>query len=336
MGMEKTLPRRGWRLERKPVNSDPDPSPPTVSVLLPVHNAARYVSATIQSVLDQTWTDFEFLITDDGSTDASADIIRQATRHDPRVHFRQQANAGFAETLNRMLEVARGKYLARIDADDMAYPLRFAEQVHYLDSHPEVAVVGTAVMNIDRDGDSLGSSLFPVDHDAIESSLLAGSGGIIHPSTMIRGSAMRQVGGYASDLPIVEDQDLWLRLARVGRLANLEGVLLKYRVHDENMSFTGTAEAAANLRIVLQRACRERGLPAPAENKVIGQSPVSSWERRRTWAWTAVGQHQVATARKHANRLVLERPWDIQGWKLWVAACCPWILDKIRRNRGNP
>lgn len=304
---------------------------PAISVLLPAHNAEAYVGKAIASVLGQSFREFEFHIVDDGSTDGTASEIRRAIGDDPRVRFVQQDNRGFASTLNAMLQSASGRFLARIDADDIAEPERFATQLNYFDAHPDVVVLGSAVINIDEDGDPYGVSQFPEEHERIEASLLEGTGGIIHPSVMMRREAVVSVGGYALDAPVVEDQDLWLRLASVGRLANVPDTLLRYRVHAGNMSFESMVDAARTLDKVLNRERVRRGM-TPRESSDQPAVSVSDWDRRRTWTWTAVQAGNLTTARKHAWRLTRQRPWCLTGWKVALAATWPRFFDKIRGN----
>lgn len=301
------------------------PDKPTVSVLLPVYNASPYVAEAIESVKRQTFDDFELLIVDDGSTDHSAEVIRRSITGDPRVQFWQQTNRGMPRTLNEMLEKARGRLVARIDADDFAMPTRLARQVQWLDGHPEVSVLGTAVTDVDEDGDPYGVTVHPTEHDQIVRQMLRGGGGIAHPSTMIRTEPMRAANGFALDVPVAEDQDLWLRMAMSGKLANLTDPLTRYRVHAQNMSFQRMTECASALAEVLRRAHASRDIPYQPPNRVV--EAVSAWDRRRMWAWTALAQSHLPTASKHASRLVLQKPWKLDGWKLW------WAVRLARRNR---
>lgn len=303
---------------------------PSISVLVPVHNAQRYVAASLHSVLAQSWQDFELIVFDDGSTDESPRIIEQIAREDSRILFQRHSNRGMARTLNAMLQLARGQWIARLDADDEALPQRFARQIDFLSQHPECVVVGSAVECIDEDSDPYCVDVYPLEHAEIEARMLAGGGGIIHPATMIRRDAMVQAGGYATDCPVVEDQDLWLRLALRGRLANLPDPLTRYRVHAQNMSFTAAEAASKRLAEVLARARRERGLSAAVPLQQAGSAAADAWDRRRHWAWSAVHARNLATARKHARRLVAERPGDRRGWTLLAYAYFPQSAERLR------
>jgi len=307
-------------------------SSPIVSVILPVYNAEATLAETIDSILRQTHRDFEFLILNDGSTDESAAIMDAAADRDDRIRVWHQDNSGFAVSLNRLISYARGSYLARIDADDVALPERFELQVKHLQSHQETIVLGSAVISMDADGDDYGVYEVPLTHQQIESQMLDGRGGIIHPSVMMRRAAVEAVGGYSLHHPVCEDQELWLRLALIGRLTNLSTPLTKYRVHASNMSFVEMNQSALVLHQVLKRAKSQRTKNEQAKNEQVAaitsiedfalREPVEidEWERRRTWAWTAIASSNAGTARKHARRLVRERPWRINGWKLLVAA----------------
>ncbi|WP_081605567.1 glycosyltransferase family 2 protein [Rhodopirellula europaea] len=313
------------------MNEHPSASRPRISVLLTVFNAEKTVAETIRSVLTQTETDFEFLILDDGSTDDSYDIATQSVANDNRVQLIRQNNAGMAASLNRLIDESRGRYLARIDADDIAEPTRFSKQVAYLDAHPDCVLVGSAVLNIDDDGDPYGVTIMPSDHQAIEARMLSGAGGIMHPSTMLRSDAVIESGGFALNYPVAEDQDLWLRLAQIGRLANLPEPLTRYRVHPQNMSFVRQKDGADALNRLLAKAHADRNLPF---NQAVLPTSVneqcSAWDRERTWAWTAVQEGYLATARKHARRLAARKPLDTRAWKLVAASHFPRLFALLR------
>src|SRR3954452_3787995 len=128
---------------------------PKVSVAMPVYNSERYLAKAVESILAQTFTDFEFLIVDDGSTDASRAILENYAARDQRIKLVSRPNTGYLIALNEMLERSLGYYVARMDADDVALPQRFERQVKYLDDHPECVLLGSRVTIIDPDGDPL-------------------------------------------------------------------------------------------------------------------------------------------------------------------------------------
>ena len=313
-------------------------SGPLISVLLPVYNAEKYVRQTVESILNQSHAEFEFIIVDDGSSDRSAQIVGQLEQQDRRIEFTRQDNRGMAATLNDMLERACGEFIARIDADDIAMPTRFAEQISFLEKHPACVVVGSAVLNIDQDGDPLSVEEFPATHSDIENRMLSGGGGIIHPATMIRRQAMLDAGGFALDCPVVEDQKLWLRMALNGELANLPQPLTKYRVHSQNMTFAQQRLARSHLLAVLEEARRDRGL----DSRLTIESPPpidSEWERTRMWAWSAIEHGYLQTARKHARRLCWERKFNRAAWVLYAFAHFPrtatWLRRVVRRTHSD-
>src|SRR5262245_22908484 len=151
---------------------------PQMSVLLPVYNAERYLRQSVRSVLDQTFSDFELLAADDGSTDLSLSILQEIASTDPRVRVISRENRGLVETLNELIGVSRGRYLARMDADDRCLPQRFDRQVAYLNEHPDCVAVGARCLLVDPEGLPIGFTVNELDHDGIEKSILSGWGSI--------------------------------------------------------------------------------------------------------------------------------------------------------------
>lgn len=201
---------------------------PLVTVLLPVHNGRDYLQDAIASVLRQTLTDFELLVIDDGSTDGSVDLIR--AYDDPRIRLVvQEQNRGVADTLNHGLSLARGEFIARMDADDICRPERLERQVDLLRRCPDVAVCGSWVEAFEGAHREVWEA--PVTHDAILARMLFVSA-LYHPTACFRSAFMTDNSlQYASDFPCAQDYDLWARCAAKGRLANLAEVLLEYRLH---------------------------------------------------------------------------------------------------------
>ena len=203
---------------------------PSISVIMPVFNAARFVEAAIESVLSQSFGDFEFIIVDDGSTDRTSEILRRCADRDPRIRLIAQSNTGVVGALNRGLAEARAPLLARMDADDLCRSDRFEVQQTYLSHSNGCSVVGSAVRLIDAEGRGERVIHHPRRLENLRQAVSAGRI-LAHPTAMIRRDLLRRVGGYREVFQGVEDTDLWLRLVSEGPIANVEDVLLDYRMH---------------------------------------------------------------------------------------------------------
>lgn len=206
-------------------------SNPKITVLMPVYNCELYIEEAVDSILNQTFTDFEFLIIDDASTDNTVAIIK--TYNDPRIQLIQKPqNSGYTNSLNYGLGVAKGEYIARMDGDDISLPERFAKQVAFLDRSLDVVVCGTffKIIGIDK------IVTVPENHEDIKVAMLSDCC-IGHPTVMIRKNTLQQYDLiYDISKEPAEDYDLWTRLLVIGRLHNLQEVLLNYRVHNSQVS----------------------------------------------------------------------------------------------------
>ncbi len=209
---------------------------PQVDVLIPAYNAQATLREAVESIQRQTFDDIRIVIVDDGSTDGTADILAEMAADDRRIAVLTKANGGIVDALNDGLAICNAEFVARHDADDLAYPERLAVQIGYLRDHPEVAAVGAAVRHIDGAGRRTGSiaNLRPPD-EADCRAIPAREPYIIHPFLTIRRSALMAVGGYryASH---AEDSDLYWRLTEHHRMVNLPDLLGEYRIHDESIS----------------------------------------------------------------------------------------------------
>lgn len=216
---------------------------PRITVLLPVHNCERYVRRAAESILAQTFRDFELLILDDGSTDGSRAAVE--TLRDPRIRFvANERNLGLVATLNRGLELTRAPYVARMDADDISHAARFAAQIDYLERHPDVAVLGTHCRVID-DHDRPFMAFVPPASPMLLAFRMCVEGftPVYHPTVMFRTAAIRQFDGYRTDHSPADDGDLWFRVAGSGQqIANLPRRLLDYRSHGTQMTQTRSNE----------------------------------------------------------------------------------------------
>ncbi len=283
---------------------------PTVSVVMPVFNAEKYVAGAVQSVLAQTVTDFELLAVDDGSTDSSHATLSRLASGDRRIRVIRQANSGIVRALNHGIDAARGEFVARMDADDLAFPERFAQQLDFLHQHRDHVAVGSAFLQIDPAGAPIRVVRWQSASAHIEAALLHGQGGLPHPTAMMRTSVLRQVGAYRAAYQWVEDKDLWLRLAEVGRLANLSQVLLAYRIHEASVSTQREAEQHILWRRLLAETYQRRGLAgapslAPSSRKSEGLP---------RWIRSAARSGYFATAAKHAAALIRQRPLRVATW----------------------
>lgn len=287
---------------------------------MPVYNAERYVGEAVESILEQTWRDFEFIVIDDGSTDRSLEILNAYAAHDPRLRIVSRPNTGYLLALNEGLLLCQGEYVARMDADDVAMPERLAQQIAFLDVHSECLMVGSALVRIDADGDILCEEHLPASHEEIEARLLLGLGAIGHPAALIHRQALVEVGGYREPYYGAEDHDLWLRLAERGRLANLPDALLKCRVHAGNFTFVNEERGRAATRAALEDAYRRRGQPCPSDLPAAVGAPQTAAERMRAWARSALYAGQYRAGRKHALALWREHPWQIDSWVLLAHA----------------
>ena len=238
---------------------------PRVSVVLPVYNGGAFLAQALDSVLAQTLRDFELIAIDDGSTDASGGILDRTAQADNRVTVVRQTNAGIIAALNRGIALARGEFIARMDADDVCHPERLARQVAFLDARPEIAVVGCAVTLIDEAGKRIREVEYPETPEAVAAFLDTGAP-LAHPTVMMRRAAVLAVAGYRDAYKHAEDYDLWLRMAERYRMANLPERLLLYRQHASKHSFAYAVEQRFATRVALAAArCRRAGKPDPTD-----------------------------------------------------------------------
>ncbi len=207
---------------------------PIVSVVLPVYNGEKFLREAIESILCQTFGDFEFIIIDDGSRDGTISIIQ--SHHDKRIRLFQNAtNLGIIHTLNNGLAEAQGKYICRMDADDIAEPERLREQVHFLEANPRIAMAGSNVRTIDESGTVMGIEQYPQTNEEIRKAMFVHNP-FAHSTVMIRRDVLDVMGQYDHRFLHNEDYDLWLRIASRYEVANMAQPLLKRRLHGESIT----------------------------------------------------------------------------------------------------
>mgnify|MGYP001358427466 CR=1 FL=1 len=288
-------------------------SPPKISVVMPVYNTEKYVSGAIESILGQTYKDFELIMINDGSTDGSLSIMEKYSRADPRIRLAgRKERQGVAVSLNEGLAMARGEYIARMDADDISLPERFEKQIAFLEEHPDIAVVGSSILVIDPEGLPLTPCILPPTHEEIDRDLMKYlmKRRMYHPTMMMRRSVLAAAGGYRKEFA-AEDYDLLLRLVEVCKVANLPEVLLKYREHFSSVGATAYNKEHDSTFEALRQAYERRGLKFEGiPPRDIDPESMTKAGRYRAWFWWALNAGNRKTARKYLFKTLASRPFS--------------------------
>lgn len=224
-----------------------------ISVLLCTYNDELYIREAVQSILDQTYPYFEFIIVDDGSTDSTNKILKSFS--DSRIRLIEKRNTGLTDSLNIGFSHCKYDWVARMDGDDISYPDRFEKQVKYIKD--DLAVIGGQCTYIDSNGKKLNNSQLAVTHKEILNKTLNGYTAHIHPTVLINKKLYFKVGGYDKYIYAAEDLDLWLSISHYGQLMNLKDELIYYRIHDQKISSTKRKEQFFNCQIALLKYKRK-------------------------------------------------------------------------------
>jgi glycosyltransferase involved in cell wall biosynthesis len=206
---------------------------PSVTVLMSVYNGLPYLGQAVESIRNQTFSDFEFLIIDDASTDGSRERLKKWANRDARIHLiLHSRNRGLGYSLHEGVKKARGDWIARMDADDLAFPGRLKKQLAYVEEHSSIDILGTWALDIDGEGTPLQQRTYPVDHAEI--ARLIWTNPLVHPTVMFRKSAVQAAGSYDPDLRKRQDYELWFRCLKEGLcFGNVPEILLRYRFTEE-------------------------------------------------------------------------------------------------------
>jgi glycosyltransferase involved in cell wall biosynthesis len=232
---------------------------PRVSVVMPVYNNAEYLEAALLSIRHQTFSDFEILIIDDGSTDASRDILDRHARDDERIKLFRLDHQGTSNVMNYGIERARGEYIAIMHSDDTAMPTRIQKQVSFLDVNPSVGVVGSSYDIIDKNGNCLMTVQNPSSSQLCRTILVEeGRNCVCNHSTMVRKSAFEKAGPYHQLLWPAEDYDIWLRISDFSDVTNIPEALVTYRFHFENVSLRRTYQQSLAMAAAHEATLRRR------------------------------------------------------------------------------
>jgi glycosyltransferase involved in cell wall biosynthesis len=296
-------------------------SPPLVSVLMAVYNSERYLAQAIESILNQTLSEFELIIIDDGSTDGSLAILQQYAAQDARIRLHSRDNRGIPQTRNELLDMARAELIAVMDSDDVALPERLAKQVAFLKPQPQVVCLGSAFDLIDAQSRRITTLPVPLEDAEIQPQILAGHAAIFQPCAMMRRTAVRQVGGYNPAMTQAEDLDLWLRLGEIGKLANLPEALVQYRLHANSVSERDCALQRQKALEACQQAWHRRGIVGQFEAAAAwrpGRDRDSQHQFAMQYGWWAFNSGERQTAVIYALKAIRLWPSRMAGWKLLI------------------
>jgi glycosyltransferase involved in cell wall biosynthesis len=250
---------------------NPDtPKRPLVTVLMSVYNGARFLEEAVESIRNQTFSDFEFLIIDDGSNDASPAILARQAVADRRIRILTQENRGLIVSLNRGFGEARGELVARMDADDIARPRRLESQVAFLEAHKDITVLGGCADVIDVNGRRSQTVRFPERPDQIRRHMRELGCAVAHPTVLFRLKAVRDAGGLRRAYRHAEDYDLWLRMVETCDFANLPDIVLSYRRHQGSVSIRHPRQQALSAICARYTAkLRLEGVPDPTSGVAL-------------------------------------------------------------------
>lgn len=293
--------------------------PPLISVLMPVYNVEQYLRQSIESILCQTFDDFEFIIIDDGSTDNSKALVSEYANKDPRIRFFSRENKGIVKTRNELLQLSNCQYFAIMDADDISCNNRLEEQFNFLTNNPEYLIVGCRDLLIDPDGAPIRLINDRLEHDEIDQANLKKGDFLTLNAYMAITNVVKGAGAYREEIAYAEDRDLFLRLAELGKVKVLPNVLYKYRQHHNSVCVQKRSEINESVTQVIKDARNRRGLTLynAAEEVHLVEKNLEPNDYFSSWAWWALEAGNIKTARKYALKLLLASPFSLDTWRLF-------------------
>lgn len=301
---------------------------PKVSVVMSVYNGEAYLREAVKSILNQTFSDFEFIIINDGSTDRTPEILE--TIKDPRVRVINQPNRGLTVSLNRGIRLAQGEYIARMDADDISEPERLERQVEIIDRNPNIALVGCWYKVVDEQGKVLAHRKLPIDSDKLAKELVHRNI-LCHGSVLIRKDAVEAVGLYNESLRYAQDYELWLRMLREGFKASVvPDFLYSYRISPESVAKV----YAQQEYVALIKRMRE-GKTKAAGSRTMPNLVALSQKQKRSLYHYAVGtlkleNGEVKEARRELLKSLRIDPLNIRPWyRMGLSFLPAWVRGLV-------
>ncbi|MBE0410252.1 MAG: glycosyltransferase [Anaerolineales bacterium] len=310
---------------------------PNVSVVMCVYNEEHYIRDAIDSILSQTYDDFELIVVDDASTDGTPEILRSFV--DERIIiFRNEKNSGPYRSANKGISLAQGEFIARHDADDISHPKRFEKQVNHLIKNNSIGMVSSDFQYIDKSGHIIDSVSLPASNHTLQERLTRGNI-FAQGSVIFRRSVFDQVGGYRDYFPVSQDYDLWLRMSEVSELANIDAPLYQMRFHSKSISRNKRALQLACKQLAWQLASqrREGKQEGPIPTDVLSAFPPEPWKlfldaRGSTYLYFASGEFNLAAeSLTRAMELLSQFANDHTEWQAWVLGRAK-LLSNLRDN----
>jgi len=293
---------------------------PKITVSLSAYNNEKFIRKTVQSILSQTFTDFEFIIINDGSKDGTLKILQDFAKSDSRITLIDRENKGIVHSKNEILSLARGEYIANIDGDDIALPDRFRIQNDYLDNHPDVVCIGSDTQLIDEE-DRFICVLRHKRGIEISKGILEGHGEISNPASMIRTEALRKINGHHEEYTYADDLDVWLRLDEIGKLENIPMPLTKYRIHPSSASQQFCIKQRESALKACQDAWERRGIEGVFTADGLWRAD-SSLESRLAYSlrygWLAWQNRQYSTTTIYGLKSLQLSPLCKEAWLLFL------------------
>ncbi len=300
---------------------------PLVTILMPAYNAAAYIGEAIESVLQQSFTDFELLVVDDGSTDDTSEQVLQF--RDPRIVRVQTTHGGVAKALNAGLQKAKGKYIARMDADDSCMPNRIEKQLQFLESHPDHIIVGSDAQYMLETGEFLFDFHCAAYTDETIRPGLQQVCPFIHSSVMYRKEAVLLAGAYPEHAHNFEDHLLWIRLSRQGKMANLPEPLMRIRFNTASVTVDEKWRGKYFRRLKKEILQKETIRYEEGEilHSIIAAQNLHSFKQGAYYALCAKkflnNNYQPARARHFAKQAIQTRPLRFENYLLYLASYLP-------------
>lgn len=300
---------------------------PIITVLMPAYNAERYIAEAITSVLQQTFTNFEFIIVNDGSTDDTLHIINSFT--DQRIRLINQPNQGVTAALNTGLKHAKAAYIARFDADDICFPYRLEKQLAFLQQNPDYIMVGSDVNYISADGDDLFSfKCIAHEHAEIVGKMYFYCP-FVHPTVMYKRDVICSLGGYPEYAHNFEDYLLWTKLAKAGKLHNIPEPLVKYRLNPTSVTIDEKWRGK-KFRTIKKRAVLRGSITEAEGEELLAIIKSQDTRKIRESAYHALcgkkfltGNYQPKMSRVHLGRAISILPQRLDNYLLYCLSFLP-------------